>query len=83
MQTPYNTPNSELASHHEKQTYRYRSDTPSFLTDRQVAQLLNVSLALVRKWRQRSAGPKPQKIGGRLVRYELGDVLAFARREAE
>ena len=56
---------------------------PQFLDEKEVAALLNVSVALVRKWRARRTGPKVLKIGGRLVRYELNAVLAFARQGQE
>ena len=59
------------------------SSYPRFLDETQVADSLNVSIALVRKWRGRKTGPKALKIGGRLVRYELDSVLAFARQDSE
>ena len=41
-----------------------------FLTERQLAKALNVSLALVRRWRVIDAGPAYVKMGGKLVRYD-------------
>jgi len=43
------------------------------LTERDVAKLLRVSLAAVRKWRLQERGPKYLKIGS-LVRYRRSDL---------
>jgi hypothetical protein len=48
----------------------------NYLTERELAELLNVSLALVRKWRSRGGGPKCTRFG-RIVRYRYSDVQAF------
>jgi excisionase family DNA binding protein len=49
---------------------------PAYLTEREVAYRLNVSLALLRKWRIQKKGPKFVKVG-RLVRYARRDIEAF------
>jgi predicted DNA-binding transcriptional regulator AlpA len=46
---------------------------PEMLTERQVAEYLNMSVSLLHKWRMLRKGPKFVKIG-RAVRYKRGDV---------
>ena len=46
------------------------------LNERELARFINVSTALVRKWRRRGAGPPYFKLG-RLVRYEPTQVMAW------
>jgi len=48
-------------------------DNELLLTERDVAKLLRVSLAAVRKWRLQERGPKYLKIGS-LVRYRRSDL---------
>jgi len=48
----------------------------AYLTEREVAQYLKVSLALLRRWRMDGKGPAFVKIG-RLVRYPRRNVEAF------
>jgi predicted DNA-binding transcriptional regulator AlpA len=49
------------------------SKQPEMLTEKQVADHLNVSVSLLRRWRLLRNGPKFVKIG-RAVRYKRGDV---------
>lgn len=51
---------------------------PQFLTEKQVANMLQVSVSMLRKWRGLDEGPKYRKIG-RLVRYDLQEVLRFVK----
>ena len=46
---------------------------PEMLTEKQVAEHLNMSVSLLRKWRLFRKGPKFAKIG-RAVRYKRGDL---------
>ena len=46
------------------------------LTEKQASEKLNVSVALLRKWRRVGGGPRYCKIGS-LVRYSESDLLAF------
>jgi predicted DNA-binding transcriptional regulator AlpA len=46
------------------------------LNEREVADLLNVSVATIRRWRLLSQGPKYRKIGA-AVRYRSGDIAAW------
>jgi predicted DNA-binding transcriptional regulator AlpA len=48
----------------------------AYCTEREVAQFLHVSLALLRRWRMQGKGPKWVKVG-RLVRYPRRDLEAF------
>jgi predicted DNA-binding transcriptional regulator AlpA len=47
-----------------------------FLTDRQLALLLSVSLPTVRKWRIRGVGPHYKKLEGS-CRYSMADVESW------
>lgn len=50
------------------------NNTPgTLLNDREVARLLSVSVASIRRWRLFKTGPRFLKIGT-LVRYRLSDV---------
>jgi len=48
----------------------------SWMTEKEVAKLLNVSLACLRRWRLEGRGPKFRKFGS-LVRYRGEDVEAW------
>jgi excisionase family DNA binding protein len=50
------------------------------LTARQVAAMLNVSLATFKRIRQRGEGPPSIRVGKRAIRYRRGDVEAWLRR---
>ncbi len=50
------------------------------LTDREVATVLRVSRALLRKWRVTRRGPKFVKLGT-LVRYREADLEAFVAQQ--
>jgi predicted DNA-binding transcriptional regulator AlpA len=54
-----------------------RVENASALDEKQVAQLINVSVALLRKWRRGKDGPRWVKLGGRAVRYLAKDVEAW------
>lgn len=47
-----------------------------FLDDKELAQLLNISVASVRRWRLHGRGPKATKIGAS-IRYKLADIEEF------
>jgi len=51
---------------------------PAFLTQQQVADLLQVPARTVEDWRQTRSGPPWLKIG-RHVRYDRDELLAWAR----
>jgi hypothetical protein len=46
------------------------------VTEKQASQRMNVSVALLRKWRRVGGGPRYCKLG-RLVRYSEGDLAAY------
>jgi excisionase family DNA binding protein len=54
--------------------------SPSFLTQKEVAELLRVPERTLEDWRFTQQGPPYLKLG-RHVRYELADLLDWARRQ--
>ena len=53
-----------------------------FLTEKDVAQLYNVSIATVRRWRLLRLGPVYRKFG-KAVRYSMSDVQAWVASRAQ
>jgi hypothetical protein len=51
--------------------------TDRLLDERAAAQILNCSVALMRKWRRIGEGPVHHKVGPRIVRYAAADLQAF------
>lgn len=53
---------------------------PLYVTTAEAARMLGISSATLRTWRTRGGGPPARRIGdaGRLVRYAVADLLAFA-----
>jgi predicted DNA-binding transcriptional regulator AlpA len=51
------------------------------LTDIDVAKLLHVSTALVRRWRLKKTGPRWRRIGGTLVRYSAQDLRTWIQEQ--
>jgi predicted DNA-binding transcriptional regulator AlpA len=47
------------------------------LAEREVATLLRVDRATLRRWRERQTGPLFFRLGPKLIRYQQGDVLAW------
>lgn len=56
--------------------------TAQKLTKAQTAELLDISVRTLERWGRAGFGPRPQKHGPRLVRYDEDEVLAY-RREGE
>jgi predicted DNA-binding transcriptional regulator AlpA len=48
-----------------------------FLKEKQAAELMNCSRLLLWQYRLKGIGPRFIKLGPRLVRYALSDVVAF------
>lgn len=48
-----------------------------FINEKQVADLLGISVKTVQAWRLRSTGPRYWRINNKLVRYQWQDVLDF------
>lgn len=48
------------------------------LTQRQAAELLEISVSTLVRWKARKIGPKATKFGGR-VRYRLSDLREFMK----
>ena len=57
------------------------SETTRALTEREVAELLGLSVATLRAWRHRGKGPRFLRLG-RSVRYLPADVADFVRASA-
>jgi excisionase family DNA binding protein len=57
------------------------SGTTRALTEREVAELLGLSVATLRAWRHRGKGPRFLRLG-RAVRYLPSDVADFVRASA-
>ena len=57
------------------------SDTTRALTEREVADMLGLSVATLRAWRHRGKGPRFLRLG-RSVRYLPADVADFVRASA-
>ena len=57
------------------------SDTTRALTEREVAELLGLSVATLRAWRHRGKGPRFFRLG-RSVRYLPSDLADFVRESA-
>ena len=60
---------------------RSDADTARALTEREVAELLGLSVATLRAWRHRGKGPRFLRLG-RSVRYLPSDVADFVRASA-
>ncbi|MFP5289551.1 MAG: helix-turn-helix transcriptional regulator [Actinomycetes bacterium] len=54
--------------------------SPTFLTQREVAELLRLPERTLEDWRLTSHGPPYLKLG-RHVRYDLADVVGWAREQ--
>ena len=53
------------------------SDDPDMITEREAAELINVSPAALRFWRYNGKAPPHYSLGGRTVRYERGEVIEW------
>jgi predicted DNA-binding transcriptional regulator AlpA len=60
---------------------RQMPDTTRALTEREVADMLGLSVATLRAWRHRGKGPRFLRLG-RSVRYLPSDVADFVRASA-
>jgi predicted site-specific integrase-resolvase len=56
--------------------------TAQKLTKVQTAEVLGISVRTLERWGRAGFGPRPQKHGPRLVRYDEEEVMAY-RREGE
>lgn len=50
-----------------------------YLTEQQVAELLNVTCACLQKWRERGVQLHQHQKFGDLVRYDRNDVIAYIK----
>jgi predicted DNA-binding transcriptional regulator AlpA len=54
--------------------------TEQTLRKPQAAELLGVSVRTLERWARAGIGPRPRKLGPRLVRYDSGEVLTYRSR---
>ncbi len=55
------------------------SDAPEYLTIPQLADVLQVPVATIYRWRHLGEGPRGIRVSGRHVRFRRSDVEAFLR----
>lgn len=48
-----------------------------YMKEQDVAELMQVSLSTLQKWRMNGTGPKFFKFGSRIVRYRESDIKAY------
>ena len=53
-----------------------------YLTERELAEMLGVSIRTLQGWRCRSRGPRYYKLSGDAVRYRLDEAQAWAESNA-
>ena len=53
-----------------------KMETPRWIDEREVSEIIAVAVQTLRNWRFQSTGPAYFKIG-RSVRYRLSDIIAF------
>lgn len=56
-------------------------DSRDLLTTREAAKLINLSPRSLEGYRLRGGGPPFYRVGPRCVRYDVGDLLAWAKHE--
>ena len=54
-----------------------------YLTEKQLAEQLNVPVATLRTWRARSEGPPYTKLGPRAIRYSWPAVMEYLARRTK
>ncbi|HYK90508.1 MAG TPA: helix-turn-helix domain-containing protein [Acidobacteriota bacterium] len=52
------------------------------LTEQKAAEVLNCTIAALRRWRRERRGPRFVKLG-RLIRYNLSDIEAFVEQSTQ
>jgi excisionase family DNA binding protein len=52
-------------------------NSDALLSERQVAEMVGLSLATLRRWRAKKQGPAFAKLGASSVRYRYQDVMAW------
>ena len=59
------------------------SNQPKLLRPAEVSKLFGVSVVTLWRWQKDNDFPKPFKIGGRAVAYDLNDLNAFIEKRKE
>lgn len=54
-------------------------DSRDLLTTREAATLIHISPRTLEGYRLRGGGPPFYRVGGRAIRYDVGEVLAWAK----
>jgi predicted DNA-binding transcriptional regulator AlpA len=55
------------------------TQTQDAITRPEFAALARVSVPTLRRWARAGIGPRPRKLGPRLVRYDRDEVMAYLR----
>jgi hypothetical protein len=53
-----------------------------YLTTKDVARLLHITVSCLEKWRGLQKGPPFVRVGSRIIRYELTAVVVWAGRQS-
>lgn len=59
-------------------TQELQTEMPKLLTQKQAAEFLSISHRTLENYRLTGEGPKWVRLGRRLIRYRMEDILAFA-----
>lgn len=60
-----------------------KDNSDELLTIQQLAELLQVPVATIYRWRHRGEGPRGIRVSGRHVRYRRADVEKFLEERAD
>lgn len=63
----------------ESAEVRHLSERDAGITRREYATLARVHPDTIKRWARLGIGPKPHRVGPRLVRYDRSEVLAFLK----
>ena len=66
----------------KKATGRKEGVHVQLLTEQKAAEVLNCTIAALRRWRRERRGPRFVKLG-RLIRYNLADIEAFVEQSTQ
>ncbi len=52
-------------------------ENPSLISEKQAAEILNLTPSALRKWRQQRRGPRFVRLSPRCVKYRASDIAEF------